>query len=267
MPVDQELRACALSLYEDPLEYARAYRRRVEDVRFYVELAKKIGGPVLELGVGSGRVAFELARAGLSVTGVDHSRPMLAALERRLATQPEATKRNVAFCFGDIRKKRIGKRFPLVLAPFNVVLHLYTRKDVEGFLGTVRAHLAPRGLFVADLSVPSLGDLRRTPEKPLRAPPRIDPRTGERASVTETFDYDYKRQILFVTTEIAQRNAPVRVVPLAHRQFFPQEWESLLWYNGFRLVETFGDFSRGPFSSESDVMITVCCSATGRGAS
>lgn len=68
--------AGALAHYADPAYYDKAYGRRRKDVDWYVRLAERVGGPVLEYGVGNGRVAIALARAGFGVVGVDLSPPM-----------------------------------------------------------------------------------------------------------------------------------------------------------------------------------------------
>jgi SAM-dependent methyltransferase len=255
---DLELRAGALAHFEDPEYYSQTYAPRVADVIHYVELAQKVArrGPVLEYGIGNGRIAIPMARASVRVVGIDHSRPMLADLARRLAEERPEVRARVEGCFGDMRKKKLRRRFDLVIAPFNVLLHLYTRADVEQFLARVREHLAPRGRFVMDLSVPVPEDLARDPNVPHGAPPFRHPTAGV-VRYQERFDYDRARQILFVTMEITPKKAPedAFVVPLAHRQFHPQEWEALLHYNGFAIDEVYGDFTKGPFDTNSDVMV------------
>ena len=73
----------------------------------------------------------------------------------------------------------------------------------------------------------------------------------------EYFDYDPVRQVLFVSSEFEAVDDASRAwtTPLAHRQFFPQEWEALLHYNGFEVERVEGDFSGGPLTKDSDVMI------------
>jgi hypothetical protein len=156
-----------------------------------------------------------------------------------------------------MRRLRLGRRFPLVVCPFNAAMHLYTRDDVERFLACVRAHLRPDGLFVMDLAVPSLVDLLRKPERAYPAPRFRHPTTGDVVSYRERYDYDGVRQILFVTSEFEPVGHPERswVVPLAHRQFFPQEWEALLHYAGFASLRVEGDFYGGPLDRSSDVMV------------
>jgi SAM-dependent methyltransferase len=254
---DAELEAGSRAHYDDPAYYTSTYGRRIDDVQFYVTVAQKSGGPVLEYGIGNGRIALPIARHGVDLVGVDHSAPMLADLRARLREEPPDVRRRVTIRPGDMRALKLKRRFPLVICPFNVVLHLYTRVDVERFLARVREHLLPRGELVVDLSVPVLGDLTRDPNRPYRAPHFRYPPNGELVRYVEHFDYDHARQILFVSMEFEpmRRGGHAWTTPLAHRQFFPQEWEALLHYNGFEVRKVSGDFYGGPLEPKSDVMV------------
>jgi SAM-dependent methyltransferase len=254
---DLELEAGSLAHYEDPAYYTSTYASRIDDVAFYVALARRVGGPVLEYGVGNGRIALPIARHGLDIVGMDHSGPMLRDLRARLAVEPEDVRRRVRTVRGDMKRVRLHRAFPLVLCTFNTALHLYTRADVERFLARVREHLTPRGRFVVDLSMPSLADLARDAAHPFHAPRFRHPSSGEVVRNRERFDYDPVRQVLFVAMEFEPVARPEKawMTPLAHRQFFPQEWEALLHYNGFRVERVEGDFHGGALTSESDVMV------------
>jgi SAM-dependent methyltransferase len=254
---DRELEAGSLAHYEDPAYYSATYAQRLEDVAYYVGLAQRVGGPVLEYGAGNGRIAIPMARHGIDVVGVDHSLPMLADLRTRLAAEPAAVRARVRAVRGDMRRVHLRRRFPLVLATFNTALHLYTRSDVERFLTRVREHLSPRGRFVLDLAVPAPGDLARSPGRAYHSPRFRHPTTGGIVRNREYFDYDPWRQVLFVSMEFEPVGDPggAWTTPLAHRQFFPQEWAMLLHYNGFAVERVDGDFCGGPFTRDSDVMI------------
>jgi SAM-dependent methyltransferase len=266
---DRELEAGSRAHYDDPAYYASTYRRRIDDVQFYAALAQKSGGPVLEYGVGNGRIALPIARHGVEILGVDHSRPMLDDLRERLRAEPAAVRRRVTLRQGDMRSLRTRRRFPLVICPFNTALHLYAREDVEDFLARVREHLAPGGELVMDLSVPVMQDLLREPTRPFKAPRFRHPTTGEIVEYSEHFDYDRVRQVLFVAMNFSpvQARRPRRageaggapgaswMTPLAHRQFFPREVEALLHYNGFDVDKVSGDFYGGPLDRTSDVMV------------
>ncbi len=254
--VDRELEVGSLAHYGEPDYYAATYKKRIDDVQHYVGLALARGGPVLEYGVGNGRIALPIARHGIEVVGVDHSPEMIADLRLRLRREAKEVAARVTLRRGDMRKVKLGRRFPQVFCTFNTALHLYTREDVERFLARVREHLEPRGRFVVDLSIPSLHDLTRDPGRAYPAPAFEHPRVGV-VKYAEHFDYDALRQILFVSMEFSpkdRREEPF-VTPLAHRQFFPQEWEALLHYNGFDVESLAGDFYGGPFDRASDVMV------------
>ena len=204
---DHELRVGALAHFEDPAYYTHTYARRVADVLYYVELARRVRGPVLEYGIGNGRIAIPMSRVGIRVVGVDHSRPMLRDLARRLRDERPENRARIEARYGDIRKLALKRRFDLVIAPFNVLLHLYTRTDVERFLARVRAHLTPRGRFVMDLSLPVPEDLARDPNVTHGAPRFRHPTEGV-VKYRERFDYDQVRQILFVTMELTPVRSP-----------------------------------------------------------
>lgn len=257
--------AGALAHYEDPHYYTKTYASRTRDVAYYVHQAELSGGPVLEYGVGNGRVALPVARAGIEVVGVDLSQPMLDDFAARLADEPKAVQGRVRTRRGDMCRVRLKRRFPLVIAPFNVFLHLYTRTEVEAFLARVRAHLAPGGRFVFDVSVPRADDLNRDPEKKYGAPRIRHPKTGEVLRYSERFAYDAIRQLLLVTMEFTPvgGGAPFSV-PLTHRQFFPRELEALLHYNGFGQVMYTADFGDLPPDDDTDSLVVRCGRGGGR---
>lgn len=249
----------ALAHYADPAYYSKTYAARRHDVDYYVRLARLSGGPVLEYGAGNGRVAIAIGRAGVAVTGVDLSAAMLQSFRDGLERQSDAVRRRVRLVEGDMRRVRLRRRFPLVIAPFNVVLHLYTRQDVECFLGRVRAHLAPGGRFVFDFSLPQPEELCRDPTRRYGAPRIRHPTTGQLVRYAERFEYDPLRQVLLVKMEFTPQNGgPGWTVPLTHRQFFPREIEALLHYNGFRDPVWTADFTERPADQHTDSIVISC---------
>jgi hypothetical protein len=144
-----------------------------------------------------------------------------------------------------------------VIAPFNVILHLYTRRDVERFLARVREHLAPRGRFVFDWSVPHASDLARDPNRTFGTAPIRHPTSGERVRYAERFEYDRLRQILLITMQFRPERGRAWNVPLTHRQFFPAEMEALLHYNGFRVIRRTADFTDNPPNGDVDSMVVI----------
>src|SRR5262249_37404720 len=152
------------------------------------------------------------------------SRPMLDSLEVQLKALPKQIRARVDFHHGDMRELDLGRRFPLVIAPFNCVLHLYTRDDMEHFLTRVREHLAEGGRFVFDFSVPHGEDLSRDSEKWFSAPRIKHPTTGQMTRYAERFEYDRLRQLLLIEMQFTpEGDGKPWTVPLTHRQFFPRE--------------------------------------------
>ncbi len=201
--------AGALAAYEDADFASRLGVESASEVRYYVRLARG-AGDVLEYGAGRGRVTLPMARAGARVVAVDLSTQLLAALEEALASEPTEVRRRVNVKPGDMRSLRLGRTFPLVLAPSDTFSHLYTRADAEAFLACVREHLTPGGTFVFDLALPRL--------------PHGD-------EGTERTDYDPIAQV--ASTWCDSLEGPVL---LARRLFFPRELELLLHQGGFGAV-------------------------------
>ncbi|MDQ2643962.1 MAG: class I SAM-dependent methyltransferase [Myxococcota bacterium] len=241
--------------YEDPSFYGQAYRQRRHDIDYYVRAARDANGPVLEYGVGNGRIALHVARAGVEIAGVDLSRPMLADFEQKLEREPPSVRRRVTLHHGDMRELALERRFALVTVPFNAFLHLYTRRDVEAFLARVRAHLLPTGTLLFDFSIPSPADLMRDPELRFPSNPLRDPETGEEVAYAERFEYDPLRQLLLVRIELTAPDGSLRTMPLTHRQFFPREMEALLHYNGFEQIFFTADFTDLPLDRHVDSIV------------
>src|SRR4051812_28698209 len=132
----------------------------VEDISFYVDEALASGGPVVELGVGTGRIAIPIAMAGVDVIGVDSSEGMLAVC-RQCADEAGVGER-VDLRLGDLRTPPIDEIVDLVTCPFRAYLHL--RDDAERLeaLLAARALLRPGGRLVFDVFTPSRGDIEET---------------------------------------------------------------------------------------------------------
>lgn len=257
---DHELRVGSSAHYEDPAYYSLAYKRRTEDIEFYVAQAQRLGGPVLEYGVGNGRIALPLAAAGLEVQGVDLSRPLLADLRERLRHEPKELRQRVRLRTGDMRSVKLRRRFPVVTCPFNALLHLYTRQDFERFFARVLEHLEPGGHFLFDVSIPEPLTQASPPDKAHHSPRFRHPTTGQVVRYAERFDHDAARQILFVSMEftpVKDKRSSFRT-PLTHRQLYPLETEALLHYNGFKVERVDGGFNGEPLSAESEVTVWHC---------
>lgn len=138
-------------------EGAYAAKSDLVDLPFYVDLAKQIGGPILEMGCGTGRVLSPIARAGIEIHGLDNSAPMLDVLRRHITNEPAEVQQRILIHQGDMRDFRGQQKYPLVTIPFRPMQHMYTVEDQARVLRTAAFHLQDNGILAFDVFFPKLG--------------------------------------------------------------------------------------------------------------
>lgn len=259
--IDDLVDAGSREHYADAALYDYEYRRRRADVTFYRELANRRGAArILELGAGSGRVTIPLARDGHQVVALDQSKAMLGKLRARVEALPGSAAARVKVVEGDLRDFTVAGKFPLVIAAFNVLEHLYTRGELDACLRRVAAHLAPGGAFAFDVQMPDLAWLIRDPNRRWAKTRFTDPTTGRAMFYSTNHDYDPVGQIALIRLyyEPVDGKGPTRVVKLSQRKYFPAELEALVAHAGLRVVERYGDFSRHPLDASAESQVLVC---------
>ena len=247
------------ALYARPRYYDHAFRAHRRDIDHYVALARSAPGPVLELGAGTGRITLALLRAGATVTAVDRSAAMLARARERAARLPREAQARLRLVQGDLRSLKLKQRFPLIFAPFNLFMHMYTRSDLERALARIHAHLLPKGQLAFDVLMPDLGVLRRDPARYYRCRPVFDPSDGHRHAYAERFAYDAHKQLQTVTMSFQRLDKPSEEhqIVLCLRFYFPSELDALLHYNGFRVLSHHGDFQGAALDANSESQVIV----------
>jgi SAM-dependent methyltransferase len=223
-------------------EIARLYdpwsRSVVEDVAFYVDEAVRSGGPVLELGVGTGRIAVPVAAAGVEIVGVDLSEGMLAVARERAELAGVA----VDLRLGDMRDPPVQGTFALVAIPFRSLLHMETDRDRRAVLRVVARLLAPGGRFVFDVFTPGADDIADTHGRWLEREPGI----WERAEWHE----DTRTLILRVRGRDGDAEMSLAWLSVP-------EWKELLRDEGFVVDAVYGWFDRMPWRGGED-SVWVC---------
>ena len=226
-----------------------------QDVAFYVEAARESGGPVLELGCGTGRVLIPTARAGIETVGFDLSAGMLEACQRRLRAEPPELRDRVTLHRGDMRNFDLGRTFRLVTIPFRPFQHLVTVDDQLACLSAIRRHLAAEGRLVFDVFNPSIHNLAKpadgaeTDEEPSFTLP--DGRTVIRRH--RMLHRDLIQQvntgelIYYVTHPDGGQERLVH--PFQMRCIFRFEAEHLLTRAGFIVDKVYSDFDRSPYGA------------------
>jgi len=227
-----------VSVY-DPIAglYDEWSRQVVEDVDFYVAEAVAAGGPVVELGVGTGRIAVPTARAGVSVIGVDSSVAMLDVC-RQYAGEAGVAEL-VDLRLGDLRRPPVTERVRLVTCPFRAYLHLHTDEERLDAFRAARSLLLPGGWLVFDVFAPSNEDIRQTGGRWIEREPGI----WERA--------DWRRRERRLRLSV-RGDAGETVMDLAWLS--PDDWRRLLEQAGFVQVELYGWFDERRYRGGEDMV-------------
>jgi SAM-dependent methyltransferase len=239
---------------EAPDLYDAHYQSYRDDVPFYLRLADDVGGPVLELGAGTGRVTEALARSGHHVVAVDAAPAMLERARERLAAAGVADRARLVEA--DMRSLELGERFPLVVAPFNALMHAYTLDDQDRVLEGVLRHLEDGGVFAFDLYVPRFG-----PQGVVRVEPELGASLsagpGERHDVFLVQEVDEVAQVATTTyfhDRVGEGGVVSRRVTVLRQRYYTRfEVERLCRAHGLRL-EVYGGFDRSRYGAASAVM-------------
>ena len=240
--------------YDDPDLYDALQPASPAQLNYYLNIARKSTGPVLELACGSGQLTVPVATKGIPTTGLDESAKMLMAAGRRAT----ASGTQVQLVESDMRDFDLGQRFSLIFVARNSLLHLSEQDDFAAFFSAVRRHLEPDGILAFDIFSPNLKLLSRPSGERFHVMRRTTRLHGE-VTVEVTHDYDGQSQVdratWFVSTT-QQRDA--WVFPLHLRSVFPQELLTLLASNRFHLTRRDGDFNGGSFVSTSANQVCQC---------
>ncbi|NIP42047.1 MAG: class I SAM-dependent methyltransferase [candidate division Zixibacteria bacterium] len=236
-------------------DFIPPYKDR-DDLKFWIDAAKQTGGPVLELGCGTGRVLIPTAEQGISATGLDLSESMLDICRRKLGDLPDDIRENIELIFGDIRDFNLDRGYNLITLPFRVFQHLISIEDQISCLKRIHEHLNPGGRLILDLFNPSLkrlvddaylDEIEEEPEFEMPDGRKII-RKGKIAA------RDYFKQVMdceliyYVNHPDGRTERLVHAFPL--RYFFRFEVEHLLARTGFEVINLYGDYDESEFGSK-----------------
>jgi SAM-dependent methyltransferase len=249
----------SIPLYRDGRHYDALNSFLLADIPFYVEEARRSGGPALELACGTGRLTIPIARSGVQIAGLDLSPSMLA----HARTKAEAAGVKIEFVEGDCREFDLGRKFALIFMAFNSMQHLHDYESLAALFACVRKHLAEGGRFVFDVFSPKIAILARAADERHLEREYQDP-DGKGTMVFEnSMVYDDGAQVSHIQCYFVRRGPngeelEVRVEELHLRSFFPQELDLLVRSQGFEIVEKFGNFERKAFGSGDPKQVVVC---------
>ncbi|MBW3592183.1 MAG: class I SAM-dependent methyltransferase [Actinobacteria bacterium] len=227
-----------MSAYDAIAPLYDAWSRSVtEDVAFYVARAREAAEPVVELGVGTGRIAVPTARAGIRVIGVDSSPGMLAVCRER--AEREGVAELLDLRLGDLAAPPVAERVELVTAPFRSLLHLSSDAERLRALAAIRELLVPGGRFVFDVFEPSREDIVETNGRWLEREPGI----WERA------DWDEGERILRLSVR-----GPEGTTAMSLAWLSPLEWRDLVERARLEVVACYGWFDGRAYAGGEDTV-------------
>lgn len=240
-------------------ENARTLGRR--DVPFWTRVARQVRGRALELGCGTGRISLPLARAGVSLVGIDRSEPMLAhALARasRLRpTAPRSKRGRLGLVRGDIRALPFeAGSFGLVIAPYGVLQSLLRPRDLKATLDAVARVLEPGGTFGLEL-VP---DVPRWKEYTDRIQMRGRAAGGAHLTLVESVRQDRRRRLTIFEQEYRVRRqgrTTRHPFTLTFRTVPIRDMRRHLEHAGFEVRSVLGDYRGRPWDERADVWILL----------
>ena len=241
------------------------------DVPFYVDVARKCGGPVLEIACGTGRVLLPIAREGIEIAGVDNSESMLTILRRNLAREPREVRERVTVHEGDMRDFRLAQKFPLVIIPFRPLQHMYTVQDQVAALTTAAFHAAEGGRLVFDVFFPNFEGIAANIGKEILdlewtvdgEPPKVVRRYFRKKSydkVQQTFGGEFVFRTYEGDNLILEETGPLKMSYYTYQQL-----RALLLLAGLEPVEEYGSFGRESLDNEAREMIFVVQKSGSRG--
>lgn len=222
-----------------------------DDLAFFTALAREVGGPILELGCGTGRLTIPLAEAGFAIVGLDRSGPMVALARGRVARTDPAARERIALVEGDMRSYELGQTFGLVFAAFRVFMALTDPEAQLEALAAARRHLRPNGRLALDVFDPRLDmlspgthPLERRLSGTLPSGNRIEAGPFERTN-------DALSQVLVERWRFLEIGPDGQVLrdeeeTLTLRWTYRHEMRHLLSRAGFEVLAEYGDYAGGP---------------------
>jgi SAM-dependent methyltransferase len=233
------------------------------DVEWYRRKAMESGGPVLELGAGTGRVTIPIAEAGIRVTALDVDAAMIERLREKAGRLSGETQRRITVRAGDMRTFALDEQYALVIIPFRAFLHNITRDDQLAVLKRVHAHLRPGGEVALNVFHPSLeymaqhaGPLagvwrwRQTLKRP----------DGGLMVYSDATRYDtvHRRLESLLRTEEFDADGALVATHMMHLELaylYPSDITGLMAEAGFEPPRIYGDFSGRAFERDVDELV------------
>jgi len=256
-----------VNIYSDPYFYDLEYNIRKDDILFYIEQCQmlKTSKPltILELGCGTGRISIPLAACGFSITGVDVDKKMLKLAEQK------AHGLGIEFIEADFIDLDLGKKFDVILMPYNAFQHIHSDEDVSKFFDSLKKHMHQGSKFIMELMNPLDDDLSRGPDDFMPFDAFYVKKCTD-GSLKRTNKNDPESKILVIEdtvvfdpiTKIANYNLyysldgeDLFTKRIDLRMYREEELREVLISNDFNILNVYGDFNKNPLKDGSQSIV------------
>ncbi|MHA1909587.1 MAG: class I SAM-dependent DNA methyltransferase [Candidatus Thorarchaeota archaeon] len=244
--------------YRDAAQFYDAFANNY-DIKFYPEVAKRYGGPILELACGTGRVLLILAQLGYEITGIDAAEEMFEIARSKFEQLPEETQSRVNLQQGSISDFDLGRKFSLIIIPSSFKFNLTTENQLA-CLKSVRKHLDKDGVFILD-HYP--GALQPEYEERMQGPVKLIDGTKVRRHIKSESDLKEQLQRFIISYKIETPNGleDAFVTESGQALIYEREIELLIQISGFKILEEYGDWDFSQYELGCERRIFVLQSA------
>jgi SAM-dependent methyltransferase len=244
------------AVYDTDWEFYDDFYADVDDLDFYASLAKRAGGPVLEVMCGTGRVLVPLARAGFEVAGLDSNDKMLGLARRKLAREPPEVQGRASLARADVRDFELGQKFDLVILAFSSVNHLLTPEDQDRAMACLKRHLSENGLLAVATFIPHRDKLGAD-----KLDKEVELANGDLLIRYSTRTVDASGTVMHLRyrwdTERSGKIVREHTSDLDLRMLRPNQLKALLEGAGLQLVERYGGYRGEPLDPKGDIVVFI----------
>lgn len=241
--------------------YDAVYADLDHDIDFYVEQAVNSGGPVLEIGCGTGRISLSIAAKGIDVVGIDIS-PRMIEVARAKAEKRGLTPHCI-FQPGDMASLELADRYPLIIMPFRSFQSMLSVQEQRQALTGVKSHLSPGGSFVLDTFNP---DVRQLADAESSASPvHLQDVAGPDGGTIVVWgqngwdSIEQVNEVRLIIEEVSDEGVVNRRLfrDFDQRYTFRYEMQHLLELCGFTIQAVYGDFDGGEITEDTEDIVWI----------
>jgi len=242
--------------YDSDWEFYDQFYADVDDADFYIGLARRFGGPVLEAMCGTGRVLIPLARAGIDVTGTDSSDVMLAAAQEKLDAETTEVRAHASIVNADVRDMDLGQKFRLIIVAFSSINHLLEPQDQDMAMACLKRHLEQEGALAIASFIPHTD---RYQSESLDKEMELE--NGDFLGRFSRFEVEPESGLLGVhyRWEVERQGRIIKEVKsdFQLKLLRPNQLKALLEGAGLEVFERYGGYRGEPLDPKGDIVVFV----------